>query len=153
LVGAQVVAAVILVVGSVLLMKTFFSLYEDMRDLAPESIMTLRTSLTDERYESAANVSQLIRDVGRHVAGVGGVSAIAATSSLPFEPALFALPFTIWGREQIISPYHGTANWRSVSPEYFRIFRMRQVGGRPFRDSDDPSSTPVAIINRAMARK
>jgi predicted permease len=153
LVGAQVVAAMVLVIGSGLLMKTFLSLHQDMRALNPASIITLRVSLTGQRFERTRNVHQFLRDTQTRVASAGSVSAIAATSSLPFEPVLFALPFTIWGREQVVSPYHGTANWRSISSEYFRVFRIHQRAGRPFSDSDDTSTPPVAIINSVMAKK
>jgi putative ABC transport system permease protein len=152
-VAAQVTAAVILIIGSGSLINTFLSLHSDMSNLEPATILTLRMAVTDKRYENTATVDQLLRNAERTVANVPGVIAIATTSSLPLEPVLFALPFTILGREQVTSPYHGKANWQSVSPDYFRVFRIRQEAGRPFSNSDNGSAAPVAIINRAMAKK
>jgi predicted permease len=50
-------------------------------------------------------------------------------------------------------PFHGVAHWRSVTPEYFEVLRIRLLGGRTFTHLDVADGVPVAIINRAMARR
>ena len=51
------------------------------------------------------------------------------------------------------SPFHGSANWRRISPDYFEVFRIRLLRGRMFTKHDVAESGPVAIVNDSMARR
>jgi predicted permease len=51
------------------------------------------------------------------------------------------------------SRVHTQAGRNSVSPEYFQTMGIPLLRGRTFQDSDAQNSTPVAIINQALAGK
>jgi predicted permease len=63
------------------------------------------------------------------------------------------LPFTIEARAPANGGYNGDAEWRSISPEYFDVFRIPLLRGRTFTDRDDLNSELVAVINEAMAKQ
>jgi putative ABC transport system permease protein len=44
------------------------------------------------------------------------------------------------------------ANFRVITPEYFRVTGTRLLSGRTFTDADDADHPNVAIINKTMAR-
>ena len=84
---------------------------------------------------------------------VPGVSAVAASNTLPLEPS-FMMPFTIHGRDQdMVGRYHGTAAWRSVSPGYFDALHIRLLRGRLFTEEDNRSGAQIVVIDRAMQLK
>jgi putative ABC transport system permease protein len=68
------------------------------------------------------------------------------------------LPGAISQRHQIKilpegSPSHQPAGYlQAVSPGYFETMDLRLVVGRPFSESDDASSQPVAIVNELYVR-
>jgi len=45
------------------------------------------------------------------------------------------------------------ANFRRVSPDYFRVLGIPLRSGREFRDGDDLASAPVALVSEEMARR
>ncbi|CAN5759636.1 hypothetical protein BH23GEM5_BH23GEM5_11610 [soil metagenome] len=47
----------------------------------------------------------------------------------------------------------GDAEWRAISPDYFRTLGIPTVRGRTFQNSDDASGPGVILVNQAMARR
>lgn len=153
LVISEVALALILLVGSGLLIRTFVATRTADRGFDEQHVLTVRMSLNGPQFERTGQVAQLVHKVGLRMKQVPGVAAVATTSSLPLEPSL-TMPFTIARHDQrLVGRYHGTAAWRSVSPEYFGALRNRLLGGRYFSSADDQHSTGVVLINRMMMRK
>ena len=152
LVIIEIALALVLLVGAGLLIRTVVAMHNADRGFEADHVLTLQMPLPGPQFEKTAIVAQLVYDVERRMAYVPGVTAIATTLSLPLEPSL-ALPFTILDREYRGSPYHGTANWRSVSPRYFDVFGIKLVSGRLFTDSDDTTAERVVVINQTMVKK
>jgi putative ABC transport system permease protein len=65
----------------------------------------------------------------------------------------YGLPFTIAGRPLADRPFHGGGAWNTVSPGYFEVFKIAVKRGRTFTLRDTAASTPVVVINEAMAKQ
>jgi predicted permease len=68
----------------------------------------------------------------------------------------YGLPFRIVGRPLAADsqgPFHGGGGWMTVSPGYFEVFDIPVKSGRTFNTRDTSTSTPVVIINEAMAKQ
>lgn len=154
LVVAEIVLALVLLVGAGLLIKTFVALREVDRGFNPRKVLVLDMSLNGTALRGSAAVARLAVNAADRIGSPGGPPAVAATRGLPFE-ASFSLPFVIDGRalSGVGGPYHGAAHWRSVTPEYFDVLQIRLLGGRSFTRLDVADGVPVAIINRTMARR
>ncbi len=154
LVVGEIVLALVLLVGAGLLIKTFVALREVDRGFDPRNLLALDMSLSGTPLQDADSVARLAVNALDRLSPGGTQASLAATRGLPFE-ARFALPFAIDGRmlSGVGGPFHGIAHWRSVTPEYFDVLRIRILGGRTFNRLDAANSVPVAIINRAMARR
>jgi putative ABC transport system permease protein len=64
------------------------------------------------------------------------------------------MSFQIAGKPNIEDPSaRPNANFRSVTPGYFRAFGIRMVQGRTFTEQDLTGGTPVAIVNELFAKK
>ena len=81
-----------------------------------------------------------------------GVESVGAVDSLPMEGAESA-QLRIELPSSKAAPAEAEIWYLSVSPEYFSTLKAPMVAGRPFRDSDNPESSPVAIINQTFARQ
>jgi putative ABC transport system permease protein len=153
LVAFQVALALVLLVGSSLLIRTFVATRTTDRGFDEQRVLTAQMSLNGPQFERTAQVAQLVRMIQPRMKQLSGLAAVATTSSLPLEPSL-TIPFTITNHDQsMVGRYHGTAAWRSVSPDYFDIFRIRLQRGRFFSSGDDENSARVMLINRMMATK
>jgi predicted permease len=152
LVVSEMVLALVLLVGAGLLIKTFVALRHVDRGFDPRNVLALDMSLSGTTFQNSAAVAQLAVNATDRLSVPGG-QAVAATRGLPFESS-FGLPFVIDGRPLASGgPFHGIAHWRSVTPEYFDVLRVRVIAGRVFTRLDVADGVPVAVINRAMARR
>jgi putative ABC transport system permease protein len=152
LVISEMSLALVLLAGAGLLIRTFVAMRTAGRGFDEENVLTLEMPLNNAQFESSAKVAQFVRAAERRVQAIPGVSAVASTCALPLEPSL-TLPFTVNGRDQKLGRYHGAATWRSVSPGYFEVFRIRLLRGRLFTNDDGEQAAGIALINRAMLKK
>jgi predicted permease len=153
LVVAQVALALVLLIGSALLIRTLVALRTVEPGYDPNNVLTMRMSLTGPRFFKSAAVEQLVRDGVERLQRLPGVEHVSATCCVPLEGG-YGLPFTIIGRPlEKQGPFHGGGGWATVSPGYFDVFRMAIRRGRAFTTRDDNLAPGVVVINEAMARE
>jgi predicted permease len=87
-----------------------------------------------------------------HLRALPGVESASASCCVPLEGG-YGLPFRVMGRPLTDGPFHGGGNWQTIEPGYFEVFRIPTLRGRTFNDRDVGGSTPVVVINQAMAKK
>jgi predicted permease len=152
LVISEVSLAVILLIGAALLIRSFVALRDVNPGFNPHHVLTMEMSLTGPRFASTAGVAQVVRDGIDRLERIPGVTSASTTCCMPLEGG-FGLPLTIVGRPLKDSPYHGGGGWTSISADYFAVFKVPLLRGRYFTVRDDATSTPVVIINQAMAKQ
>jgi predicted permease len=153
LVVGEVALALVLLVGAVLLIRTFVGLRTVNPGFNGHDVLTMQTSMAGGSYSSTMKVANFQAQVLRRIEGVPGVEAASASISLPANECC-DLPFTIAGKPPAKGDqYNGDEEYRAISPHYFRVFRIPLLRGREFAETDEPNSARVVIINEAMARK
>jgi predicted permease len=152
LVISEVALALVLLMGATLLIRTFIALRGVNPGFDTHNVLTMEMSLTGRRFETTAEVNQLVREAERRVASLPGVSSLASTCFVPLQGG-FGLPFIIEGRPLTNGPAHGGGSWRTVSPRYFEVFRIPPLRGRMFTDRDDGGGSPIVLINEGLAKQ
>jgi len=152
LVISEVALALILVVGAALLIRTFMKLQAVDPGFDTHNVITMAMSMSGQRFQKTAGVSQIIRDGTERLNNVPGVTTAAAACCLPLQGG-FGLPFDIVGRPKGNDPNTGGAGYLPVSWSYFDAFKVPILRGRNFTEHDDASAPGVVIINDAMAKK
>ncbi len=152
LVITEVGLALVLLVGSALLIRTFVKLRGVDMGFDSHNVITMEMSLTGDRYQKTAGVAQLGRDGLERVKAIPGVEDATFTCCLPHQ-GQFGLPFTIVGRPVDNQKNSPGAGWMSTTPDYYGTFKIPIVRGRDFSNQDSASSTPVALINQTFAKQ
>ena len=155
LVVAEVALALVLLIGSALLIRTAMALGRVNPGFDAHNVLTMKTSLKGKEYEKAEAVEQVVRNGVEKLKGIPGVAEASATCCVPLEGG-YGLPFRIVGRPlppDAQGPFTGGGGWMTVSPGYFEVFKIPVKRGRTFTERDTSASTPVVIINEAMARQ
>jgi predicted permease len=152
LVVVETALAVVLLVGAALLIRSFVGLRSVESGLDARNVFTFQTSLAAASYSTTAAVGNLTTQVVRRLEGVPGIEAAASTIVLPVEAGV-DLPFAIVGRAPTQGQYNGDEQWRSISPQYFRVFKVPLLRGRVFTERDTGAGERVVVINDAMAKK
>jgi predicted permease len=152
LVVTEIALALVLVIGSTLLVRTYLKLQAVDSGFDRRNTLTMAMSISGSRFQSSAPVAQMIRQGTERLKTIPGVTEAAVGNGLPLQGA-FGLPFDIVGRPKGKSPVTGGAGYYSVSSGYFEVFRIPLLRGRTFTDHDDASAPGVIIINEAFAKQ
>ncbi len=151
LVVTEVALALVLLIGSALLIRTAVALAHVDPGFDASHVLTMRMSLTGPRFQKAEGVAQLVRDGVERLRSVPGVEIASATCCVPLQGG-YGLPFKIVGRKSE-GPFDGGGSWMTISPGYFEVFKIPVKRGRSFAERDDSHSPGVVIINEAMAKQ
>lgn len=152
LVIAEMALALVLLVGTALLIRTSLALGAVQPGFDASNVLTMRMSLSGSRFLESAGVEQMVRNARERIEAIPGVERATATCCIPLEGG-YGLPFNIVGRPSTDDPWHGGGGWATVSPGYFEVFKIPVRKGRTFTDRDIAGAPPVVIINEALARQ
>jgi predicted permease len=155
LVVVEVALALVLLIGSALLIRTAMALGHVDPGFDTHNVLTMRMSLKGAQYEKAEAVEQVVRNGVDRLKAIPGVVEASATCCVPLQGG-YGLPFRIVGRPLAADsqgPYHGGGGWATASPGYFEVFKIPVKRGRTFNERDTAASTQVVVINEAMAKQ
>ena len=152
LVVGEVSLAVVLLVGSALLIRTSLALGAVKPGFDAQNVLTMRMSIDGPQFAKSAVVDQMLRDGFERIRPIPGVVDVSATCCVPLEGG-YGLPFIVMGRPLTDGPFHGGAGWQTVSPGFFEVFKIPVARGRTYTERDTAGSPPVVVINQAMARR
>jgi len=152
LVVLEIALALMLVIGSGLLIRTSLALRSVAPGFDANNVLTMSMSFTGPRFQTAASVEQAIRAGVERLQTIPGVVSASAACCVPLAGG-YGLPFKVVGRPLDQGPFHGGGDWTTVSPGYFEVFKIPVIRGRTFTTLDDQAAPAVVIINQAMAKE
>jgi putative ABC transport system permease protein len=154
LVVSQVAVAVLLLVGTGLLLKSFWLLRNVDPGFKAERVLTAGISLNRDKYvPSGERRTLFFREVIERVRALPGVESVGAISHLPFGGRGVNLGFTLQGHEVAAGEDKARAELRVVSPDYFEAMSIPLKRGRAFAAQDASTSPPVILVNEAFVRQ
>jgi predicted permease len=148
----EIAMAVVLLVGSGLLIRSFIKLANQPLGFDPDRTLVFRLNLPEARYQSPEVVTQFYRDAFDRIRAIPGVRAVGATHALPFSGMNSVRPFVREG-ETIAAEVAPTANYRLVTPGYFSALGIPVLKGREFNESDTLGQPGAAIVNQSFVRQ
>ncbi len=153
LVVSEVSLALVLLVGAGLMIRSFSAMTEVDPGFYPDRVLTLQIGLPETRYATAPERVTLLRQLLERVDALPGVTAVGAVNALPLSGTEFKWDFLIEGRPPHSLKELPAAEYRIVSPDYFRAMGLTLLDGRYFENRDDRDAPRVAIVNQAMASR
>ncbi len=151
LVGGEIALAVLLVSGAALMIKALSQEMGGDYGYDPGSVLTADLQLTGLHYQDPLRRVAFVRRVMEKLQALPGVEAVAVSDAIPFDAG--KRTFRIQGQPLMPPADRPGARYGSVTPDYFRALGVPLIQGRAFRDSDADAAPPVAIVNRAFARR
>jgi putative ABC transport system permease protein len=150
LVAAEFSLTFVLVIGAVLMVKTFDRLSHFDLGFKPSHVLTMRVPLRGPQYKSQRDVAHLFTELLSRVQALPGVQSAGVANGLPLvnhsgmgfvtesdpHPAPGAIP---------------DANYLVVAPGYFQAMGIPLRAGRAFSDRDTEESLRVVIVNEELA--
>jgi putative ABC transport system permease protein len=152
LVVAEMTLAVLLLSGAGLLIKSLIRLQAVDLGFEPGGQLAVSLALPRSRYAGPAPAG-FYASLLERVRGLPGVKAASAVSSPPLAGANSGTVFAVEGRPLPDPKNTPDADYRIVTPGYFRQLDIPLLKGRDFTDQDDSASAPVALISATTARR
>jgi predicted permease len=152
IVASQVALMMMLLTGAGLLWKSFREVMRVDAGFDPGAL-TVRLALPRKDYGEIAKVSQFYRQLEARVAALPGVTSVAAVNHVPLNGALASTEYKVADRPPASDDDLPTAQYRMVTPEYFKTMGIPLIAGRTFTDDDREGGAPVVVVSRGLARK
>jgi predicted permease len=152
LVGAQVAAALVLLVGSGLMVRSYASLASVDPGFDPESVLTFRLMLNNTDYPGEISPAQFIQRVVDSLSDMPGVVEVAATNALPLTNSVSGTGFSIEDKPLAEGELPGVHVYKYISPNYFETMGIPLVAGRTLDRADQEERRNSVVINEAFAR-
>jgi putative ABC transport system permease protein len=153
LVVTEVALAFLLLVGSGLLIRSFFEMQNVDTGFNAENVITAGLPVSDKRFPNSDQLSAYLRQIVLNLRSIPGVRDVALTSALPMEGWGYGMPFQIAGKPTVDRANRKPCFFKMVSPSYFAALGMTLKRGRGLNERDLKGSPPVTVINETMARK
>jgi predicted permease len=152
LIVMQVALALVLLVASGLMMRTFQALRDvDPGFTDPAQIQTLHLSISPATVPGFDRVIRVQNEISDRLSAIAGVESVAFSSrSLPLTASGPSGPFSL---EDKPGGAPLEIEFRYTSPNFFRTLGTRLVAGRDFEWTDRSGTRHVAIVSETLARR
>src|SRR5215469_17844767 len=151
---AEISLAMVLLVAGGLLIRSFALVTVVNPGFDPRNVTEAEVSLPQFQYATPQQWTAFSNELLERLHAQPGLRDSALGGPLPMDrqgEATFA--FSIVGNPPLPPGRSPTADYATVSPDYFRIMGIPLLRGRFFSDQDSPSSPKVAIISETLVRR
>jgi predicted permease len=154
LVVIQVALALVLLISSGLMIRTFQALRQVQPGFTrPDEILTLRVFIPDAQIKEPERAIHMHQDILNKISGVPGVQAVSMTSAITMDghtsgDLLFIEDHPI--AEGKIPPVR---RFKFIAPGYFHAVGRRFVAGRDLTWTEIYGFRPVVLISENLARE
>lgn len=153
LVVAEVSLAVLLLVGSGLLVRSLLRLQRTNPGIVADELVSVEIDLSASLYQDSERASDFYRRLLKQVESTPGVQSASFGTGQPLSGNAGSDPFAIEGRQ--LDPANLTsAGWQLVGANYLKTLGIPIVKGRDLTAADmEPGAPPVAVLNTRMVER
>ena len=154
LVVAQIALALVLLVGSGLMIRTF----QALRDVHPGftragEVQTLRISIPDSQVKDEGAVVHMEQAIRDRLAAVPGVASVALASTVTMTGDGWHDPLYAQDKAYTESQLPTLRLFKFVSPGFMKTMGGALIAGRDFTWTDAYEMRPVAMVSESLARE
>jgi predicted permease len=154
MVVAEIALSVVLLAGTVLLIRTFVNLVNVDPGFESDRVLTAEVALTTERYTEDSERAEFYRQAIEEITTVPDVEAVGTVYPLPLFGRRISTRSYVEG-----APAPGPdatrplVELRFVSSGYLEAIGLELVAGRFIEDSDTADSSTVVVVNESFVRQ
>ena len=153
LVVVQVSLAVILLICSGLMIRTFRALTKVNPGFAqPEQVQTFRIYIPKTEVKEDERVVRFEQEIQDKIAAIPGVESVAIGTKIPMDNQGWHDPIFVEGRTYAEGELPPLLQFKFMSPGFLTTVQIPLVAGRDFTWEDTYQKLPVAIVSENVAR-
>jgi predicted permease len=152
LVVIEVAAAVVLLIGAGLMIRSVLRIRAVQPGLTPQNQLTAKLSLPRDKYKDAESAIRFHQQVLERISNLPGVQSVGLISHLPIEERGYNGNVSVEGKSY--PPNESPlVEYRVVSDNYFQTAGIPLLRGHVFNKQEGDDKQPVVVINEAMAKQ
>ncbi|HXJ04495.1 MAG TPA: ABC transporter permease [Candidatus Acidoferrum sp.] len=152
LAAGEIALAMVLLVAAGLLLRSFSKLMSVSPGFDVQHVIQADISLPRFQYSTPQQWAAFSDELLARIQAQPGLQNSAVAVPRPIGDGFVNLGFDIVGSPASSASASRTANYVSVSPDYFRVMAIPLLAGRLFNLHDVMSAPRVALISEALAR-
>ncbi|MGE5569515.1 MAG: ABC transporter permease [Rhodospirillales bacterium] len=153
LVISEVALALVLLVSAALMIRSFRQMQKSSPGFHADKVLTAEMELpADSKYRDPRQWAATFERFLERMKEMPGVQSAALTHIVPLTEYESKESFEIEGRPALASGERLGADWRAVSPGYFRTLGIPLLRGRDFTPLDHADAPCVVVIDQTLAR-
>jgi putative ABC transport system permease protein len=153
LIVTEVALSVVLLVGSSLLLLSFWKLQHTPPGFNAQGVASAFVGVPLARYKTNPEQAQFFAAVVDRLKTIPQVKAAAAVIGLPLGGFNPRSPYGVAGRPVLPVAQRPLASFCVVSDDYFRLLDIPLREGRAFNASDRDGAPGVCIVNESLAKR
>jgi putative ABC transport system permease protein len=151
---SEISLAMVLLVAGGLVMRSFALVTSVNPGFDPKNVIEAEVSLPQFQYSRPQQWTAFSNELLARLHAQPGLRDTALAAPLPMDRQGEAtFEFNIVGNPPLPPGKSATADYATVSPDYFRVMRIPLLQGRFFSEQDSPSNPNAAIISETLARR
>jgi putative ABC transport system permease protein len=151
LVVTELAIAVVLLVGSGLLIQSLWRLRQVSSGFESQNLLTFVVGIPEVKYPTEKQ-AQFFHDLVARIESLPGVSSASSVVPLPLSGDLYRISFETEGRP-VAKGEQPSADFFAIEEDYFKTLGVSMLKGRDFNVHDGAKDQPVIIVNQAFAQK
>ena len=151
LVAGEMAAAVMLLVGTVLVVQTLLALYRSQVGVNTSNVLTMSIDLP-ENYSRPVDRISFYEQLQDRLRALPGVESTSMASSLPGHGGM-SFTYQVEGAAPADGRLRPEVRGLVVDANYFHTMDVRPLVGREFTAGEDSAGPPAAIVNRSFAAR
>jgi putative ABC transport system permease protein len=151
LVVAQTALALILLIGSGLLVRSFWEIRNVSPGFDPRNVLTFRLTLPGSEYSEATEIAAFHQQLLDRLAGLPGVESVGGIERLPLSTSRAGTAFFIEDQQLEENELPPIIWYTAAAPGYFETMRIPLLAGRSFDRSDHESQLGTVIVSAPLA--
>jgi predicted permease len=147
----QVALALVLLVGSGLMIRTFQALRRVDPGFDPKDALTLRIAIPATQVKDPDAVMQLEQGILENIRAIPGVASAGITTVIPTDESDGS--DQVYARDKTYQSVPPLRRLKFVSPGLLATMGNRLIAGREFTWTDTYQRRPVAMVSENLARE
>ncbi|HYN06348.1 MAG TPA: ABC transporter permease [Vicinamibacterales bacterium] len=148
LVVVEVALAIVLLIGSGLMVRTITGLIRVDPGFSTRNVLTFRLSLPRQSYQTKELRTDFYEGLFTKLDALPGVQAVGISHAVPFGGLASGTMVTADGSTESVN-----VRWQAVSPDYFRALTIPIVRGDPFARADMRGEMQRVVVDRLAAER
>src|SRR5205823_12580602 len=151
LMTCEIALSFALLVGAALLGESLYRLYQEKLGFDPDNVVTMRTAAPRAKNLTYEQLWNSQKELLQKIQSFPGVRSAGLVTVAPLTEQA-NLPAQAFGMDDAEHSIGGT-EVRAISDGYFEAMRIPILLGRGFLQTDEATTSPVALVNETLAQR